>query len=305
MDEVMVSVLCLAYNHEAWIRDALEGFVSQQAPFRFEILIHDDASTDGTAAIIRDYARRYPHLIRPVFQTENQYSQGIPVALRFLAPLIRGRYVALCEGDDYWTDPHKLEKQVAALEAHPEADVCAHAALRLRDGRKDGYVAPALHDTLLSTEKIIVGGGSRYVATGSLLCRADAYRLQTPMREIRVNDYVLQLQASMRGGLYYLSDCMSVYRAGLPGSWNVRHSGRRCAVRQINRQILQAFDQYTEGRFRKAVALRRALYDSDDLVEQQRWTALLAPSQLRITFRQIGRSLARQYRSFILSLRKP
>ena len=127
MDEITVSVICLAYNHEAWIRNALEGFVSQQAPFRFEVLVHDDASTDGTADIIREYQARYPELIFPVFQTENQYSRGVPVSLRFLAPRIRGRYVALCEGDDFWRDPHKLAKQVAALEAHPEVDICGHA----------------------------------------------------------------------------------------------------------------------------------------------------------------------------------
>ena len=123
MDEIVVSVICMAYNHEAWIRDALEGIVTQQAPFRFEVLVHDDASTDGTVEIIRDYQARYPDLIVPVFQRENQYSRGEPVMQRFVAPLVRGRYVALCEGDDYWTDPFKLAKQVAALEARPEVDI--------------------------------------------------------------------------------------------------------------------------------------------------------------------------------------
>jgi len=304
MDEVMVSVLCLAYNHEAWIRDALDSFVSQRTPFRIEILVHDDASTDGTAAIIREYALHYPELVRPVFQTENQYSRGVPVSLRFLAPMIRGRYVALCEGDDYWTDPFKLQKQVAALEAHPGTDICAHAALRMKNGKKDGYVAPALRDTLLSAEKVIIGGGSRYIATASLLCRKEVYLMQTPMREVRVNDYALQLQCAIRGGLYYLADCMSVYRAAVPGSWNARNSGRRTAVRQTNRRMLEAFDSYTEGRFHEAVTLRRTLYDSDDLIGQKRWTALLAPSRLRITFRQIGRTLARQYRSLVYCFKK-
>ena len=303
MDEIVVSVLCLAYNHEAWIRNALEGFVSQQAPFRFEVLVHDDASTDGTADIIREYAARYPELIRPVFQTENQYSRGVPVSLRYLAPRIRGRYVALCEGDDYWTDPHKLAKQVAALEARPDVDICAHVTRKDREGRADGYVAPCLRDTLFPAEKVILGGGSRFVATPSLLCRTETYKLWTPMRDVLVNDYVLQLQGSMRGGLYCLADCMSVYRTGVPGSWNARHRGRRSEIRQTNREMLQAFDRYTEGRFHEAVAQRLALYDSDDLVSARRWFAMLAPRQLRTTFRQIGRSLGRLGRSFLYRFR--
>lgn len=302
MDEVVVSVICLAYNHEAWIRDALEGFVKQRAPFRFEVLVHDDASTDGTASVIREYQARYPELIRAVFQEENRLSKGIPVSLRYLAPLVRGRYVALCEGDDYWTDPHKLEKQVAALEAHPGVDVCAHCVCRMQDGKVRGYVAPRLCNGLVSPGDVIVGGGSRYVATSSLLCRAEAYLRMTPMREILVNDYVLQLQCAARGGLYYLSDSMSVYRTGVPGSWNARNSGRRAAARATNREMLRAFDVYTEGRFHEDVTLRLALYDSDDLVQQRRFGAMLAPFRLRITFRQIGRTAARLWRECLLSL---
>ena len=298
----MVSVLCLAYNHEAWIRDALEGFVRQQAPFRFEVLVHDDASTDGTAAIIRDYEQRYPGLIRAVYQRENQYSRGVPVALRHLAPLVKGRYIALCEGDDYWTDPHKLARQVAALEARPEVDICAHRVKRIRDGKRDGYVAPCLHEALLPLEKVIVGGGSRYVATSSLLCRTPVYKLWTPMRDVLVSDYVVQLQGALRGGMYYLPESMSVYRKGVPGSWNERHSGQRPLIRQTNRQMLKAFDSYTEGRFHDAVALRLALYDSDDLVSAKRWGAMLAPRQLGLTFRQIGRSLGREMRSLFYRL---
>lgn len=299
MDELVVTVICLAYNHEAWIRDALEGFVTQVAPFRFEVLVHDDASTDGTADIVREYARLYPEIIRPVTETENQQSRGVAIGPGLLAPMIRGRYVALCEGDDYWTDPHKLQKQVAVLEAHPGVDICAHRALRVRagDGRSHGCVAPRLRETLLSPENVILGGGSRFVATSSLLCRTETYLRWTPMRDVQVSDYVLQLQGAARGGMIYLPDRMSVYRTGVPGSWNERNSGRRAAQRETNRRMLQAFDAYTEGRFHKAVDLRIALYDSDDLAAQRRWGAMLAPQQLRITIYQLHRTLVRAIRT--------
>ena len=115
LQKPMVSVFCTAYNHEAYIRDALEGFVSQQTNFPFEVLIHDDASTDGTANIIREYAQKYPNIIRPVYQTQNQYSQKVPIIKTFLGPIAQGKYIAYCEGDDYWCDPLKLQRQVDFL----------------------------------------------------------------------------------------------------------------------------------------------------------------------------------------------
>ena len=160
MDKIKVSVVCLAYNHASYIRDALEGFLSQVTGFPFEVIVHDDASTDGTAGIIRDYSERFPDIIRPVFQKENQYSKGIPIARDFIFPMVRGDYVALCEGDDYWTDPLKLRKQVEALENHPDADICTHRATRRRKGRFRGWVAPAWKDCVIPVEKVILGGGA-------------------------------------------------------------------------------------------------------------------------------------------------
>ena len=257
----MVSVVCLTYNHAGYIRDALEGFVAQRAPWRFEVIVHDDASADGTAETVREYERRYPELIRGVYQTENRYSQGVDIPRTFLYPLIRGRYVALCEGDDYWTDPHKLEKQVAALEAHPEVDICAHRALQTRDGRPMGHVAPAWRDGVISAKRVILGGGN-FVATASLLCRRETYLQRTPMREILANDYSLQIQGSLRGGLYYLHDCMSVYRKGTPGSWSARKGSLSEAFVQKRREMLEALDAYTEGRYRRSIRRRLRRYDA-------------------------------------------
>ncbi|MBQ1636007.1 MAG: glycosyltransferase family 2 protein, partial [Bacteroidales bacterium] len=140
---MMVTVICLAYNHGPYIRDALEGFVMQKTAFPFEVIVHDDASTDDTPRIIREYASRYPDIIRPVFQTENQYSKGVPISQTFLFPLVKGRYVALCEGDDYWTDPLKLSRQVEALEANPGVDICTHKVLKTKNGSPHGYEGPA------------------------------------------------------------------------------------------------------------------------------------------------------------------
>jgi len=121
--EPVVSIACLAYNHGGFIRDALESFLDQETTFKVEILIHDDASSDDTAEIIREYETEWPQLFSVIYQEENQYSKGNqPGDLNLRRAL--GKYIALCEGDDYWTDPLKLQKQVGFLEDHPDYSVC-------------------------------------------------------------------------------------------------------------------------------------------------------------------------------------
>lgn len=116
MSQPFVSIVCEVYNHEPYLRQCLDGFVMQKVSFPYEILIHDDASTDGSANIIREYETKYPGLFRPIYQTENQYSKGVQMWASIQFPRARGKYIAICEGDDYWTDPYKLQKEVDILE---------------------------------------------------------------------------------------------------------------------------------------------------------------------------------------------
>lgn len=112
----LVTIQCMAYNHEPYIRQCLAGFVMQRTNFRFEAIVHDDASTDGTAAIIKEFAEKYPEIIKPIFEKENLYSKGDGSILQVMEENSCGKYVAICEGDDYWIDPLKLQKQVDFLE---------------------------------------------------------------------------------------------------------------------------------------------------------------------------------------------
>ncbi|THF51607.1 glycosyltransferase [Flavobacterium supellecticarium] len=118
----LVSILCDTFKHEAYLSDALEGFLSQKTNFPFEIIVHEDASPDGTPALLKEFESRYPLLIKPIYQKENQFSKigtrGIWGETTF--PRARGKYIALCEGDDYWIDPYKLQKQVDFLETNPD-----------------------------------------------------------------------------------------------------------------------------------------------------------------------------------------
>lgn len=129
----LVSIRCMVYNHEPFLRQCLDGFVMQKTTFPFEAVVHDDASTDGSAAIIREYVERYPDIIKPVYETENQYGKGTLGRILSAATHPNTKYVAFCEGDDYWTDPYKLQIQVDFLESHPEYTMCFHQANTILD----------------------------------------------------------------------------------------------------------------------------------------------------------------------------
>lgn len=122
----LVTIRCMVYNHEPYLRQCLDGFVMQETTFPFEAIVHDDASTDGSAAILREYAEKYPDIIKPIYETENQWGKGTISKTMDAAMHPASKYIAFCEGDDYWTDPHKLQLQVDFLETHPDYVICSH-----------------------------------------------------------------------------------------------------------------------------------------------------------------------------------
>lgn len=255
--EIMVSIICNAYNHERYIRDALEGFVMQKTDFAYEVLIHDDASTDKTADIIREYEAKYPDIIKPIYQTENQYSKGVYITMVHQHPRAQGKYIAFCEGDDYWTDPCKLQKQVDAMEQHPDIDMCAHGAVRVRadNGHIIDYVRPSKKDTILSPQDVILGKGG-YIAHASLLYRKSLYDTVPKFVKMSGLDYFIHINGSLRGGLLFLSDCMSTYRWMAVGSWNSSMSAnadRLFAHRKFVASTLDILDAETDFRYTKTI----------------------------------------------------
>lgn len=266
---VMVSICCIAYNQEPYIRAALEGFVNQKTSFAYEILIHDDASTDRTAEIIKEYAGRYPDLIRPVLQTENQYSRGLTnISGTFNFPRARGRYIAMCEGDDYWTDPCKLQTQVDYMEANPGCSLMLHSAEVRVEGRAftERRMRPYRGDRRIPPEEII-DKTSGY-PTASLLFRAEMVKeLPDYYVNAPIADIPLQLMAASRGWAYYMDKPMCVYRLGGSYSWtelmkqgDYEEKSRRYYLQM--RQMYRGFDEATGRRFHGTVthAVRRIYF---------------------------------------------
>ena len=159
--DIKVSICCITYNQEAYIRDALEGFVNQKTNFKYEVLIHDDASTDRTAEIIREYQEKYPDMIKPILQTVNQYSLGLTSVSgtwNFPRAVKNGsKYIAMCEGDDYWICEDKLQRQVDYMDAHPECALCFHSAKVEVQGNAvtDRMMRPYPKERIVTSEEII------------------------------------------------------------------------------------------------------------------------------------------------------
>lgn len=186
----------------------------QKTDFPFEILIHDDASTDKSAEIIREYEAKYPDLFKPIYQTENQYSKGVILWPEIQFPRVRGKYIAFCEGDDYWTDPLKLQKQVDFMEAHPECSLCFHNALtHWEDGREPDKPFSNIEDRYYSGQELV---SSWLSPTASFLIRSDLrnkyteYILQFP--HLGVGDMPLLVYFAQLGKIYGSSEIMCVYR---------------------------------------------------------------------------------------------
>jgi len=213
MIKPLVSICCQTYNHYKFISQCLDGFVMQQTAFDYEILVHDDASTDNTTAIIKEYERKYPHLFRCVYQTENQFKKQNSLT-NILFPMSRGKYIALCEGDDYWTDPLKLQKQVDVLEKNSKLAIAAHGSYSLTD-RLLLIDSPFEVDTIWSTKDILVN--KWFIMTASLMFRKSMIDLSRNwLPQISHGDLALILLASLNGDGFYTPEPMCVYRmAGL------------------------------------------------------------------------------------------
>lgn len=250
-EDPVVSICCITYNHEDYIGQAIESFLMQETSFPIEIIIHDDASTDTTANIVREYADRYPEIIKPIYQNENQYSQDImrPDITTFLAA--KGKYIAICEGDDYWTDPYKLEKQISEMERHPECTISFHPAMIVwDDGVKDKEVIcnHSKANRIFSIEEVIRGGGSSFIPTASIILSTKTIpriiSFFSSSENYPYGDYFIQILGSESGGALFLSDIMSVYRKNVTGSFS--ETLEKKDPEFLSSQVLSTLESYRE-----------------------------------------------------------
>ena len=215
MTNYTVAVWCITYNQKDFIKDALNGFIMQKTNFPFVVIVHDDKSTDGTTDIILEYAQKYPEIIIPVIETENQWSKG---GLKHIVNIMNsryriGKYIAFCEGDDYWTSPDKLQIQIDFLESHPDYSMCFHSAVKKYECDTIAWInCENIEDKDYYATDIFINWT---VPTASVVCRKEAMDFYANIKgaeRIQNYDIFIILSCAMTGKIRGISKQMSVYR---------------------------------------------------------------------------------------------
>lgn len=216
-DEVLVSICCLTYNHAPYIRQCLDGFIKQKTNFLFEVLIHDDASIDGTVEIIKEYEKKYPNIIKPIYEEENQWKKGRRGSAVFNFPRAKGKYIAMCEGDDYWIESWKLQAECDILEKFSnygcvytdyitvdiESNPCYY---RYHNINRDRSYSGDVFFELLK---------ENFPQTLTCLFRRDLLKITTQCPY--VYDYSLFLAIALQSDFYYLPMITGAYRINPAG----------------------------------------------------------------------------------------
>ncbi len=245
MSQIKISIMCAVYNHEKYIRQALDGILMQKTNFDYEVIINDDASTDGSANIIMEYQKLYPDKIKAILREENLYSKGVCWHTK-LYKYFRGEYIAICEGDDYWTDPMKLQKQIDLLDKHPEYIGCGHNVHIVDDNGEIQYNTPmgALHyvdnDIIKDISNIYIEG--RFVHSCSLvfskkvLDKVVASHFEQYNNIDIMGDMKLAALLSVNGLFYQFEDIMSCYRhiTTHGDSWSASVSNKNIELYRYN-----------------------------------------------------------------------
>lgn len=254
-NHIMVSILCTVFNHEKYLRKCLDSLVNQKTDFLYEIIIHDDCSTDDSVAIIEDYTEKYSNIVA-FYEKENQYSKGVSINSKILYPYVRGKYIALCEGDDYWIDNNKLQKQFNYMETHKDCTLCVHNTIvkdllvinkeKLFNNWKDCHK--------LTGEDVIKHWK---VHTSSYFFRYDAFDYEQDLPSVWCGDYARLLFAFSKGTVIALPDIMSVYNFNNP-------EGVTFGLRKIKNNLdklterlyfLNCYDGYTYHKYTNLINL--------------------------------------------------
>lgn len=215
-DKCYISCVCITFNQKSYIRDAINSFLAQETEYRFEIVIHDDASTDGTRDILLEYKNKYPSIIKLVLQDKNQYSQ-VKRLLPLVIEYVSGENIAFCEGDDFWIDEKKIDKQIKL--ASDDISMLGHSALKINHDGKiigDFKVKAGIKNTNdVIKEPWIMASSSMFFKRNILENIPEWYFVS------RNGDIALQLLASKYGNILLTDNKSSIYRVNAKGSISV------------------------------------------------------------------------------------
>lgn len=231
MEKPLVSICCQTFNHGAYLKECLDGFVNQKTNFKYEILVHDDASTDNTPKILKEYENKYPDLFRCVYQEENQFGK-LNSLVDILHEMALGKYIAICEGDDYWIDENKLQKQINFLEANPEYTITGHSVRTIDENKKT--VDFMSKEGEVTFEDILLGKG---VYTLSMVYR-NILKFSPKINKYPAGDFFIKASLLDNGKGYLFNSIMGMYRKHNGGIWSTQSN------KEIHRKTLQGYRNF-------------------------------------------------------------
>ena len=261
MNNPTVSICCITYNHINFIRECLDGFILQKSNFDLEILIFDDASTDGTQEVIKEYAFKHKNILT-FLQTENQWQKKKSGLLDFLFPNAKGKYIAFCEGDDYWTDPLKLQKQVDFLEANQDYSLCFTNSTIIFEGSDTTMPYLKYNESKELSAFNIIKGGGRVCPSASLVLRN--YFKDDPfpdfLKTAMSGDRALAFFLLSKGRIYALNYFSCVYRKHQGGIFTSikDDAAKRLIYAVSNIETLDSFDLYTSHKYKKEIKVAKS-----------------------------------------------
>lgn len=253
-EDIMVSICCMTYNQEAFLRQALDSFLMQKTNFKIEIIVHDDASTDNTPNIIKEYEKKYPDIVKPIYEEKNQYCDGAK-SLMNLFEKAKGRYIAICEGDDYWCDEYKIQKQYDFMQKNKECSMCVHNTRihDLNNKEEDRNFNDWLEIKELTEYDVFFGW---HVHTSSYFIRKEYAIYPKEFWKCWCGDYVFLTVLYFWGKIICLPDVMSVYNNNNKQGVTYQHiqdAKNRISKIASRKEYLEKYNSFTKGKFQKIV----------------------------------------------------
>lgn len=305
---MILTVYCLAYNHEKYIRKTLEGFVNQKTSYEFKVIVHDDASTDKTKDIIAEFQKKYPKIFYPIYQKKNQFSKGVNIFDIFIKPHIDTKYTAICEGDDYWCDENKIQQQIDYLEAHADCSLCVHNTLLINESGNSLHkkINNLATSTNFNTVDIIT---NRYFHTSSYIYRTELVNVFPKEFRIKnVGDYPLSIYLSLHGYVHYIDKVMSCYRVGSINSWTQRTMKNKEKAIAHNNDVILALKRinlYTDYKFNNAIERQIIYYKYNNLLYERKYWKIFVNQKMVVLFlkKHIPQFIKNKIKSYIFAQR--
>ena len=260
-EEILLSVNMITYNHEKYIAQALDSVLMQKVDFKYEIVVGEDCSTDGTRMILLEYKEKYPHIFNLILHEKNV---GAAKNIQAVDRACRGEYIAALEGDDYWTDPHKLQTQVDEMRKYPDCHMSFHPAFEIWEdkSRKNEITGRQAKGNRVFTTREIIKGGGVFCPTASLVFKRDVLdNLPQWFYEAPAGDFFTQIFGSLHGGALYIDRPMSIYRRNTPGSWSMSKINAANSLEKFRKNTLTSFDNldhYLNNEFHDIINIRRS-----------------------------------------------